>query len=340
VPEVIGENVDRLVTVEMRPGKGMPRGFIHNLYGAARAKLGKPLTYLAAKAIVGRVSPGDVVVITTGAADDVVLLRGETDGPLGAAAMARALELGLGAKPIVLTEERFLAPQAAVCEAAGLMVIDDWALARRRPGSVHLLALPVDDGEASAQADRILADFEPKLVFADEKLGPNSAGRIHSVRGFDFTAAQGKASHLFTRARERGVLTVGVGDGGNELGYGLIYEAARDMTEFGGRCQCPCGKGAATVVSADVLVVGATSNWGCYGIEAMIAVLRGDEELLHDVATEERMLAACIRAGGADGMYGRQIPYVDGTPAQTQTALIEILHTIVRNGLKTVQRPF
>jgi hypothetical protein len=89
-----------------------------------------------------------------------------------------------------------------------------------------------------------------------------------------------------------------------------------------------------------VLVVAAVSNWGCYGVEAMIALLRGDPELLHDRATEERMLADCVRAGSMDGVYGRQIAYVDGTPVDVQAALIDILHTIVRNGLKTVNRPF
>ena len=37
MPEIIGENVDRLCTVEMRP-QGMPRGKIHRLYEAARRK--------------------------------------------------------------------------------------------------------------------------------------------------------------------------------------------------------------------------------------------------------------------------------------------------------------
>ena len=340
MPEIIGENIDRLVTVEMRPRAGMPRGFIHRLYAAARERLGAPLTYLAAKAISERVGRGDVVVLTTGAADDTVLRRGETDGPIGAAAVARAIDLGLGATPVILTEERFVPPQAAACEAAGLTVITDWELARRRPGSVHLLPLPIDDTAARKQATEILETFGPKLVFADEKLGPNPAGRLHSVRGVDFSHCLGKAHHLFLEAQQRGVLTIGVGDGGNELGYGLIYEAVCGVTEFGRRCQCPCGQGAATVVPADVLVVGATSNWGCYGIVAALAVLLERPELLHDVATEERMLLDCVRAGAADGLYGRQIPFVDGTPAGTQRALIELLHTLVANGLKTVQRPF
>jgi len=35
MPEIIGEYVDRLCSVEMRP-KGMPRGTMHLLYEAAR----------------------------------------------------------------------------------------------------------------------------------------------------------------------------------------------------------------------------------------------------------------------------------------------------------------
>jgi len=59
VSEIIGEYVDRLCTVEMRP-QGMPRGKIHRLYEAARRRQqDRPLTLLAAERLRATVKPGD-----------------------------------------------------------------------------------------------------------------------------------------------------------------------------------------------------------------------------------------------------------------------------------------
>jgi len=83
MPEIIGENVDRLCTVEMRP-QGMPRGKIHRLYEAARRKQnGRPLTLLAAEKLRAAVKPGDYVILATGAGVPPWMPAGETDGPVG-----------------------------------------------------------------------------------------------------------------------------------------------------------------------------------------------------------------------------------------------------------------
>ena len=96
--EVIGENIDRIATIEIRT-KTPPRGIIHRLYEAARKKCGHPLTMTAASRIVETLKEYDNFLIVTGAGAWPVLLKGETDGPLGAASLARAIDLGIGAKP-------------------------------------------------------------------------------------------------------------------------------------------------------------------------------------------------------------------------------------------------
>ena len=99
MPEIIGENIDRLCTVEMRP-QGMPRGKIHRLYEAARRKQnGRPLTLLAAEKLRAALKPGDYVILATGAGVPPWMPAGETDGPVGIAALGRALVMGLGARP-------------------------------------------------------------------------------------------------------------------------------------------------------------------------------------------------------------------------------------------------
>ena len=77
--ETMGEYVDRAVNIEMRYGGGLPRGVTHQLYDAARAKQGAPLTWLAAKALHDKVRPGDHVLVVTGAGSWPWLPNGETD---------------------------------------------------------------------------------------------------------------------------------------------------------------------------------------------------------------------------------------------------------------------
>src|SRR5436305_15028614 len=112
MPEIIGEYVDRLVNVEMRMN-GLPRGKAHLLYDAARRKQNGPLTALAARRLRDEVGRNDFVFILTGAGLLPWLPNGETDGPLGAASLARALSRGLGAHPVYISEERNLAPVVA-----------------------------------------------------------------------------------------------------------------------------------------------------------------------------------------------------------------------------------
>ena len=53
MPEVITEYIDRLCTIEIKPGAGpIPRGVTRQLYDAARKKQGKPLSYLAGNLLI------------------------------------------------------------------------------------------------------------------------------------------------------------------------------------------------------------------------------------------------------------------------------------------------
>jgi D-glutamate cyclase len=338
VPEIIGENVDRLVTVEMR-SQGIVRGNIAQLYSAARERLREPLTMLAAKRLRATVRPGGPVIIVTGAGSWPWMPNGETDGPPGAASLARAITLGLGGRPILVSEERKLPPIASSCLAIGLLV-DDAPTLRARHGVAAMMPFSTDDAVARVQAQKLLDDWEPQALIAIEKLGPNAKGEFHSLQGINASEDAAKVQHLFALAAERGILTLGIGDGGNEIGCGLIYEETRRIMPAGSSCQCPCGDGMATVVGTDVLAIGTTSNWAAYGVSACLAFLLEDPSLLQDAATERRVIEQCALGGATDGMSGMAIPWVDGTSLEVQQAVVTMLGMIVANGLRTIKRPF
>jgi hypothetical protein len=343
--EITCHYIDRLITIEMRAGRGqIPRGVTHRLYEAARAAQGdRALTFLAADGLRKSLKRGDHVVIATGAGTPPWLPMGETDGPPGAAAIARALDVGLGAKPIVVGEERNIAPIIASLEGIGLLVCDEARFAQR-DGCALVIPMPLGAGPGTAFARDIFARFAPKAAVFVEKAGPNEEGFYNSLlgtgRGKDMMA---NAELIAAEAKAAGAFTLGIGDGGNEIGFGKAAEAIRDIQPWGRKSRRPDGSpgaGIVTVTETDVLIAAAVSNWGGYGVAAALAALEGRPEILHSVADERRMLDRCVAAGAVDGVLCRPVPLVDGTGEDTQYAMITILHDIVANSLRTLKRDF
>ncbi len=110
--------------------------------------------------------------------------------------------------------------------------------------------------------------------------------------------------------------------------------------EYGARCQCPCGDGMATTLKTDVLVLASVSNFGAYGICAMLGYLLGNPDLVHDPDTHYRMLDANVREGASDGMTGRPLMKEDGISLEVCQGLVRQLRELVATGLGTVNRPF
>lgn len=335
----VGEAIDSLVQVEMRFATGLPRGMIHRLYDAAREWQKEPLSLLAARALLERVGKGDRVLIVTGAGAPPWLPHGETDGPLGAAALARALDLGVGAKPILVSEARNLPAIVASTEAAGLAVVAPEVFDARGACAMTETFTLGESGPADARA--LLERHKPTAVIFVEKGGPNKHGVFHTITGSGRSReVMASADALADAARASGVLTIGIGDGGNEIGFGAIADKVADIQTFGRKCACPCEGGIATVVETDILVVAAISNWGAYGVVAALAIALGRSDVLHSTADEARMLEYCVRLGAVDGILARPIMAVDGTSAASQEALIVLLHNLIANAIGHQNRPF
>jgi D-glutamate cyclase len=333
MPQIVGDSIDRLCSVEIRykavPG-GLPRGVTTKLYEAARRENGAPLTYSAASALLDRVAKDDRVFVLCGSGSPPHLAYGETDGPLGGASIIRAIELGLGAKPIVISEKHIMGPNRATIQAAGI-TIHEQDVFEARPHSALAIEFPYgfDTGPHISQ---LFDEHRPKAVIFVERTGPNADGIFHSVTGSPKKPEEVVASHLFAaEAKERGILTIGVGDGGNEVGFGRIYDEAREIQ---------AAPVAMTVTETDILVAASISNWGAYGIAAMLGYLLEKPELVQDPDMEYRMLNACIAAGGADGAFTSPVMYVDGTSWQTQQAIVTILRETVANALIPLVRAF
>ena len=123
---------------------------------------------------------------------------------------------------------------------------------------------------------------------------------------------------------------MGVGDGGNEVGMGIIKEAVKIFVPYARVCQYLCKGGIAAESKVDVLVASAISNWGGYGIEACLAYLADKPGVLHTPQLEEAMLKSAVDAGAIDGVTSRAELSVDNAPLSLHLSLMNRLHALVR----------
>lgn len=227
----------------------------------------------------------------------------ETDGPPGAALLGRAL------RRLGKTVTYLASPVAVPLVEAALETLGE-------PG--RPIAFP--DGEpATRVARRLLASLAPTDLVAVETPGRAGDGDYRSARGDSVARWNSPLDELFIR-RPRRITGVGVGDGGNEIGMGNVRPR---LLRLG-----PRARRIASVVTVDHLVVAGTANWGAYGVVAHLSILSG-QNLLHTGEEERRLIAACVEAGGVDGLTRRREPTVDGLPSGMHAAMVELLRSLV-----------
>ena len=332
---IVGENVDRLCSIEIRPR--MPAsGVFPGLYDAARKKYSNPLTYLVARGIIENTKKGDHVFILTGAGCPPRYPKGESDGPPGAVALARALHLGLGLNPIIITEERNFEPIYAMANEMEMNPLLPKQTFSSRINPLLVLDFPCGKEKADKASLALLNKYQPSSIVAVERIGANSKGVYHSMCGFEISADNfAFLDDLIKLARKKQIFTASVGDNGNELGCGIILDEVQKIQPWGKVCQCPCQSGMASSSEVDILVMAAVSNWGAYGINALLAYLLDNINLIHSERMEEKMLEVCVRTGCVDGDLDIPSPSVDGILLESQKAIITLLRETVRRAMKT-----
>lgn len=337
---LVGENIDRLITVEVSLVKGLPYGVAAKLYDCARRKLGGPLTLLAADKLLSSVEEDSFVFILTGTMIPP-WFTAETDGPIGAVVLARAIRVGLNAFPIIIVDdaELTLKVMRATCRANELNVVDVDDL-ERISNSVAILPFPLGEVEAKDFSRNLIDRFNPSALIAIEKLGMNVKGVYHTALGHDCSKWEVKADYLVDEARNKGVLTIGIGDHGNEIGFGLIYDEAREIVPHGMICQCPCKSGITCITEVDVLIPATISNWGAYGVSACLAYLKNDFSLIHNGVRELYLIEECVRAGGIDGGTSMPSLSVDTVPASINAHIVDILRNLVESTVREISRHF
>lgn len=234
---------------------------------------------------------------------------------------------------IIITEEDLIDGTGNVVEAVGLNFKKDTKKLTALI-DVGIIDFTTDPELAQEEARKLIEEIDPCAVITTEKIGPGEKGVYHSALGTDISVEQAKVDSLVEEAKKRKILTIGIGDVGNEIGFGFILDVARQIiVPLGMDCGCPCHSGIVTATATDILLPCATSNWGAYGISAALAVLNKNINLLHTPRDEHRIIMACLNSGAVDGGTGRPTLGVDGIDLDIHMHMVAMLREIVRIGL-------
>jgi D-glutamate cyclase len=314
---------------------------ITRLYKSALKSQGGPLTLLGARKLIDNVKSRDAVFIATGFPERAWIARPivETDGPPAAATLARSLYTAAGALPVILIDEPFVPVMEATCRGAGMVTIDlkYFENVKREGGyqAVFVVGIPLDRRDAYKLHDSLLDRLRPSAIIAIERPGHNEHGVYHQVGGQRIPDdAIADMDYLFRRAADSRIVTVGIGDGGNEIGMGVIGTDLAAILPVTRKCGCPCGGGSAAVTRTDVLITGTCSNWAATALEAAMAVVSGNRHALHTTELDFRTLNACSAAGAIDGGVNYNTdPAVDDIPWSGYRAAVDLCRDIVDRAL-------
>ena len=186
-----------------------------------------------------------------------------------------------------------------------------------RVGPSHTAESIAAHAKSSGNAESVLAEFE-QLVPRGER------DRCRNMRGADIGPVTAPLHELIaprdgSSATPPAPYTIGIVDGGNEIGCGAIpWSVLRRVVAQGPAAQIACR------VATDDLVIAGVSNWGAYALAAAVAVLRGKADLLSAWSLQEHRarLAALVAAGAVDGVTRRADLSIDGVPVGDDFAVL------------------
>ncbi|XP_047466106.1 D-glutamate cyclase, mitochondrial isoform X2 [Mugil cephalus] len=248
----------------------------------------------------------------------------ETDGPPGAIAMATML-LSLGKQVTMLTDRRALEMNQAIIDEAvrtGVLKSAIPLVTFEDSGPDSALHFLCHHGDSS----------KPRYdhLVAIERSGRAGDGNYYNMRGVNIKHLVDPIDNLFIAAKDiPGIMTTGIGDGGNELGMGKLKERVESLMPNGSLIACD--------VPADYAITAGVSNWGGYAVACGLYLLytcpshqrylkkglgpvRGTpQEQLQDwtanlpsVDKEETFLSTLVSFGIRSGKTGHLAMEVDG----------------------------
>ncbi len=122
--------------------------------------------------------------------------------------------------------------------------------------------------------------------------------------------------------------TIGIGDGGNEIGMGSIpwHVIQKNINSgVGGKIACR--------IPTDFTIVAGVSNWGALALLAAISILCNEKKVFSDLMTEERETAFLKYLTEhrlvVDGVFGYPNLSVDGIDWDVHLSILKLIRSVI-----------
>jgi hypothetical protein len=294
-------------------GQSLPHSLVDEIEQLIQVDVGRRVTALfeaargglwAAASALAMASSARVGLITGFFVPQGSPPAAETDGPVGAALLAKGLEaVGMGCR--VATDEPCRGACVAALTGAGLS------------------GVPVDAIDVAAT----IATWRHAGIthaISIERCGRSADGAPRNMRGLDISSYTAPLDELFAAGPWE---TIAIGDGGNEIGMGsLPRELIAQHVDHGETIAC--------ITPARYLIVAGVSNWGAYGLLGALAVLRSEwrERLLAclDARLDQAVLEATVNNGPAvDGVSRLRAMTVDNLDMRIHHSKLREIRVLV-----------
>lgn len=308
----------------------------------------------------------DIAIVTGFAIPTPDGPRPETDGPHGAALLADLCR-HLGMRVRLVTDEIARSAVAVAAQYIGFPESDvaccplnhataaDWCdtFLRTNDTLTHLIAIERPGPNHTADSLRALAGQAACDQFCS-LVPPADRNACHNMRGENIDRHTAPLHLLFEGAKVQKCegdkvrrsepqhslhssdyshsshfarRTIGIGDGGNEIGMGRFPWQTLHPLIAGGQ-----GPKIACRIGTDWTIIAGTSNWGAFALAAAVALLRNRPDLLEPwtVDRHRELLESLVADGAAvDGVTRERTATVDGLPFLTYLQPWEAIRTIV-----------
>jgi hypothetical protein len=178
---------------------------------------------------------------------------------------------------------------------------------------IKIIEFPICNIRGSEKEALIhLDEIKPSLIISIERPGMTIGGQYRNSVGGDIIRYTAQLDYLFSNHP----YTVGIGDGGNEIGMGVLYEAILRM---------PTLAPFPTITLTSHLIASSVSNWGGYGLAAALSKLSGK-----DLMPDRNEQADLINWELEQGVFGRgstpETGGADGFAIEDSMEIIDMLH--------------
>ncbi|MBI2846420.1 MAG: DUF4392 domain-containing protein [Chloroflexi bacterium] len=217
----------------------------------------------------------------------------ETDGPPGAIALGKALE-AMGCDVYYVTDKHAKSIMETVM-GQGARIVD----------------FPITDHRTSRRFARdLLLDLCPSVLVSIERCSFTKDRVYLNRQGKDISEFTAKVDYLFLQHEN----TVGIGDGGNEIGMGKLADEVAKVSTL--------AKDPARTATTK-LVIASVSNWGAYGLVAGLSMLHG-KNLLMSAQEEKDIIKGLVDSGATEPSNTPKYGVDSFSPEENSQTILEL----------------